>query len=224
MYSRFSNICTVTMFVGKERTRFDVHQDQLCEVSTFFKAAFTSQYKESSKKTIELLEDDVDTVDLFVQWLYKQQCDLWSAPVDDESDLLMQPIRLLVFADKYDVSSLKLYTFKELLAHSLEEGSEAPSEDVVKYAYNNTCRGSGIRTLLADWYALWNGAKWYQFRSTQRWLLRHPEFAVDLVIAFSNVSEACHLPNPLRNNKPEHYMDVQEDISSSESSSDESTE
>lgn len=211
MFSRFSNICTVTLFVGSQKTRFDVHQDQLCEASAFFKAAFTSQYKESSTKTIDLLEDDVDTVDLFVQWLYKQKCNLWSVPVDKGGEYLMQPTRMLVFADKYQIPTLKLYTLEAMVAH-VQGGSEPPSDGVVEYAYNNTCRDSGIRVLMADWCATGVRRAWFQIRSNQDWLLRNPEIAVDLVVAFSKIPDAHHVPDPFRNGDPKYYMDADEGV------------
>lgn len=213
----------MTIFVGSQKTRFDVHQDQLCEVSIFFKAAFTSHYKESLKKSIDLLEDDADTVDLFVQWLYKQQLNHLCHPADDGGEYLMQPIRLWIFADKYDIQSLKLYTLEKLLAHIPEEGSAAPSMDVVEYAYRNTCRGSGIRILLAEWLVTYNGRIWFQSRSTQDWLLSNPEIAVDLVAAFSKIPDEDHVPDHIKNNEPEYYMKVRGDDSSSDSSGGEST-
>lgn len=177
MCTRFSNVGTVAIFVGVENTRFDVHQDQLCKVSTFFKAAFTSDYKESSNKTMHLIEDDVDTVDLVIQWVYKQECNIGVVPIDDAGEMWMQPIRLLVFAEKYDIPSFKLDTIEILVAHIQEHGSITPSKTVAEYVYDNTCRGSGIRKLLADWYTTRNPRKWFQMRSTHDWLLNYPELA-----------------------------------------------
>lgn len=220
MLHRFSNICTVTIFVGSEKTRFEVHQDQLCEASKFFKAAFTSQYKESSEKTIDLPEDDIDTFDLFVQWLYEHQCDLWTARLDDtNSNYLMQPIRLLVFADKYDIPHLKKYILEKLLEHTRDRESVSPSVDAVVYAYSNTCRGSGVRRLLADWYATRNGSTWFQAPSTVVWLHENPEIAVDLVVAFAKSKDQVLTPSPFRQfqkRKPEHYMEALADVSSTD--------
>lgn len=95
----------MVLYVGSENMRFDIHQHQLFEVSTFFKAAFTSQYEESSEKSMDLLEDDVDTFELIVQWLYTKECHIWNndgEELDDDGDYFMQAVRLLVFADKYD--------------------------------------------------------------------------------------------------------------------------
>lgn len=214
------------MFVGSEKTRFDVHQDQLCEVSKFFKAAFTSQYKESSEKTIDLPEDDGDTVDLFVQWLYEHECNVWTLPLDRNGEYLMQPIRLLIFAERYDIQSFKGYIFEKLLAHARDAESMSPSENAVVYAYSNTCRGSDIRKMLADWYATWTADTWFQQESTLAWLHENPEIAVDLVAAFSKitneVSKATHFQK-IQKRKPEHYMEAQADVSDIDSSSYESS-
>lgn len=143
----------MAILVGSEKARFEVHQDRLCEESTFFKAAFTSNYKESSEKSIQLPEDDVDTVEMFVQWLYNHhQCSLFRGPWDEDGEYLTPSIRLLVFADKYDIRRLKIHVFEELIAHYDDQEAQCFSQTAMEYVYKNSCHGSGIRTLVAEWY------------------------------------------------------------------------
>jgi hypothetical protein len=42
----------------------------LCNTSPFFRSALKGSFAEASKRSIELPEDDADSFDLFVRWLY----------------------------------------------------------------------------------------------------------------------------------------------------------
>lgn len=155
---------------------------------------------------MNLPDDDVDTVDLFIQWLYTRECKIPSSQKIEERYFLSQPMRLLVFADKYDIPSLKETLLETLLAH-VKERRQAPNRSDVKYAYANTCRGSGIRRLLADWYA-WNRRnEYFEKPEVQDWLLEIPEFAVDLVNSSTKLISSENISPPVRTNKAAHYMD-----------------
>lgn len=121
----------MTLLVGAEKVPFEVHQQQLCEVSTVFSSAFNSQFKEGLNKSIHLPDDDEETVDLFVEWPYKEKCDLLPLPPDKEGDYLKPPMLLLVFTDKYDVSSLRNYILTHLLTQAKHENSVSPSQELV---------------------------------------------------------------------------------------------
>ena len=54
-----------------------------------------------------LPEDDENTFELFVDWLYHRRYEITSPPKPPEKDVFMQPVKLFVLADKYDVCSLK---------------------------------------------------------------------------------------------------------------------
>lgn len=180
---------TVTLAVGGDTTQFDVHQHQLCEASTFFKAAFNSPFKESSERSINLPDDDEDTVDLFVQWLYTEHCDILLPPFDLVGDYTMQSIRLLCFAEKYDIPRLRTYVLAKLLAHAHGKFGFSPAHTVIDYAYQNTCPGSSIRRLIVDWITFHATQTWYEDEHTQAWLLEVPEFTMDLLIRYSKFSE-----------------------------------
>lgn len=194
---RFSKVPTVTLLVGAEKVPFEVPQQQLCEVSTFFSSAFNSQFKESLNKSIHLPDDDEETVDLFVEWLYKEKCDLLPLPPDKEGDYLKPPMLLLVFTDKYDVSSLRNYILTQLLTQAKHENSVSPSQELVGYVYSHTCRGSGIRKLLAEWWAWDVKSEYYTDAHFRDWSIGVPEFAADLIAAL-----AKHVPDKMSHSDP----------------------
>lgn len=171
-----------------------MHLDQICEVSTFFKAAFNSQFREGSEKTMDLPKDDVNTVDQFIQWLYtrRYKVEKSEALTEKKAGDFLKPIHLLIFADKYDVPSLKCDVLNGMLDWIQNEKNVAnlpPSPTAVKHLYHNTCRNSGLRRLMTDWYAASVTVDWLEESSVQKWFLGLPEFAVDLVIALARVRD-----------------------------------
>lgn len=64
---------------------------------------------------------------------------------------LMQPLRLLIFGERYHIRSLNRYIFQQVLAHQ-SSNVVAPSNAVKEYTYDDTSHGPGIRRLIIDWY------------------------------------------------------------------------
>ena len=58
MHHRFGNVQLVTLYVGKDKVGFHLHEDTLFNASLVFRKAFTSDFQEGSKRTMDLPEDD----------------------------------------------------------------------------------------------------------------------------------------------------------------------
>ena len=69
---RFRGVPTVPILVGENSTPFSIHRDQLCEASSFFKAAFQGDFLEGSEMRMSFPEEEENTFELFVKWLYNQ--------------------------------------------------------------------------------------------------------------------------------------------------------
>lgn len=210
--ARFSKIRTVTIYVGGDKIPFHVHLDQLCDASTFFLVTFKSGFKETYEETVHLPTDDESTVDLFVEWLYKEQCGFLLPPFDHNGEYSMQSVRLLVFADRYDIPKLRIYILETLLAHIHTNDSYSPSGEVIKYCYRNTVPGSGIRKLLVDWF-IWDADPgWY--KRNQAWYLSFPSFTMDVLIAYSKMVNPDHDKIDFIGSSPSEYADAVEGDSS----------
>lgn len=68
--SRFLYDSLVTVLVGSQETRFDLHRGLLCASSDFFRAAITGDFKERDQNKIKLPKQDVKIFKFFVRWLY----------------------------------------------------------------------------------------------------------------------------------------------------------
>ena len=196
---RFHETPTVTLFVGTSQKPFYVHGDLLCDVSSFFKAAFTGDFKESSDKTMQLPEDDENIFSLFIDWLYNQRYEMLPEPDDDDEDLndeddvyeeereddrYLSAFKLFVFAEKYDVPDLKWLLTKTLFA-DVAACQMGPTNASVNYLYGHTARSAGIRRLIADWHA-WRMDPVYFERPNFRALLeKHPEFSADINLSYA---------------------------------------
>ena len=65
--SRWADVATVSLVVGESNTAFHVHEADLFDASPFFKAAFTSDFRESAERSMTLPEDDEDIFELFIE-------------------------------------------------------------------------------------------------------------------------------------------------------------
>jgi hypothetical protein len=63
----------VKLYVGPERKKVTVHKKLLCDRCHYFKAAFTTGFKEAQDNTMEMPEDDPVVVQLMVDFIYRGQ-------------------------------------------------------------------------------------------------------------------------------------------------------
>ena len=115
--------------------------------------------------------------------------------------------KFLVFTDKYDIQDCKKYVIEAILAKARSpDRLSAPDHMAIKHIYHYTSHGSGLRSLIVDWYA-WNVVSWWLSESRQRnWLLELPEFAIDLLIAHAEVAESDEDQYPFQTKSSEEYM------------------
>ena len=208
---RFGNVSTVTIFVGENNTPFHVHMDRLCEASSYFRAAFLGNFTESSEKTMQLPDDDEETFELFVDWLYCPRYAILpevkrDGDVDEEDEIFLQAFRLYVLADKLEIFNLKSLVIEALFA-DLAVSKKFPYNASVAYAYEHTTQYSGLRKMLADFHA-WNvSLGWYELPIAQAFLRQQPDFATDLNVSFAKRIEMGQGYSPFNGNMPEEYKD-----------------
>ena len=167
--------------MGESKTAFHVHEDLLCQHSSFFTAAFSSKFREGSEKEMVLLEDDEDAFESFVDWLYTQRRDY--PPIDTEQReaiAKMKHLRLYILADKYDVPPLKKRVLSDMM-RLFKDCTQPPTCTVLGLAYSELPRKSGMRRLLLDWCIEKSDPSWYDQPDFGYWLHGNPEFAVDLI-------------------------------------------
>lgn len=155
-----------------------------------------------------LPEDDVELFNDFVQWLYHQRYVIPPSDLNMEKKggYFTQTMQLYVLADKYGVTSLK-NSIVDVLFVQAQITTGTPGLKSVGYLYNNTRPTSRIRAMITDWYTSYVSPKWFQESGVRRWLVRHPEFAADLVASFANLNTIELRKSLFKNTTATKYYD-----------------
>ncbi|KAF3157652.1 hypothetical protein TWF569_000217 [Orbilia oligospora] len=110
-FARLFDSDTLTVIVGDEQRKFNIHLGAVCSVSTYFKKLISSNMKEAQEKVLTLNDevDDADAFDMFVQYCY-----LKSYIVDEELylDSLYLHARVYVLAERLGCIDLKTLALK----------------------------------------------------------------------------------------------------------------
>ena len=206
--TKFQNNPIVTLDVGPAKHTFHVHQELLFKYSPVFKAAFSGACRESSEHRMALPEDDPETVERFMQWLYFESLDLTKgACLETWHECCWQLARLNTFADKFDVGLLKNSIIDELFALRMTAG-RAPQPLVVAHIYDNTTETSSLRKLIVGWYAWHVKYDWYTLSGTPAILEDIPKFAADLAIAMRRRVQDPNLKSPFSSEPSSYYEDA----------------
>lgn len=195
----FGGMPTVSIRVGADKIVFIIHKGLLCEASPFFKAAFTLKFEEYRTGTMSLPEDDVDTFNPFVRWLYSGNL------AYDDGDCCFQLAKLYILADKLRVKELKNCVIDKIIYIFLKW---RPTLKTVVFGHvcANCPEGSGLRRLLATWCVWHVKMEWFG-DPLNRETLDIPGFGGDLAIAFASKSSSGSKTSPLEA-RPSSFHDV----------------
>ncbi|KAF7893301.1 uncharacterized protein EAF02_000839 [Botrytis sinoallii] len=87
----------VTITIGKEKQKFTLHKQLLCESVEYFRAAFSAGgFQESHSSCMDMPEDDPEAFELFVHWLYRGEVRRATKLTDID-----QFLKLYVFSEKF---------------------------------------------------------------------------------------------------------------------------
>ena len=160
---------------------------------------------------MDLPEEDVHLFELFVQWLYRGRYEL--PPIEVEApDRCVDPVKLYVLADKYDVSGLRSHIITKLFAAG-KTWKKFPSLDTVAYAYEHVSPKSGICRLLADWYACKLPPSWFSSDATQNWFQEHPQVAAAVIFSLATAISGATRTNPFAGEMPDKYKEAVQEAS-----------
>lgn len=179
--SRFSGAEIVTLLVGRDKVKFLVHKDILCQESPYFEKAFKSGFKEATENSLTLLGEKSDIVNSLVDWLYSGTLD-FSVPNDRQTQpCYREPLYLYLVADTYDFPKLR----DEIIEYffGLRFHKQLPSYDCFTKLWRNTMENDRLRKLFVD-VEIWSGdTVWFEDEERKKWLSKNSEIAVDLLAA-----------------------------------------
>lgn len=169
------NVPTALLLVGEQQTSFHVHQSLLFAASPFFTANLKSGFEETNTQTVTLVEEDADTVDLFVHWIYYGLHWPLSCFSDDR---FMQLARLYAFADRLGIVRLMNHVVWELFDSRSKENF--PPFSVIDFVYDHIPEHTRFRELMVAWYTWHAGTSMSDRIPTTEQLEGLPRFAADL--------------------------------------------
>ncbi|KAE9376530.1 hypothetical protein N431DRAFT_462359 [Stipitochalara longipes BDJ] len=166
----------VTIIIGAEELSetFMVHKELICHYSSFFSAAFNSNFTEAATKTMTLSDIDVNDFGLLVHWFYTQQLDL--DPKDRDANVL--PLaKLWVLAERFLITKLQ-NNIMDKLRVLVEFAEKQNLKEFLHYAYISKGK-SPLKRLAADRMAWCTTAQ-----ALGAWIEHLPEgMLVDIVMS-----------------------------------------
>ncbi|KAL1798859.1 hypothetical protein ACET3X_002896 [Alternaria dauci] len=180
------------VYKGQTKEYF-AHKAILCAHSKWFLKAFTGNFKEASEHTIEVHDDDPQSFEYLLKFLYTMEIvivpeDIVAGVTKDIDQDILAPTSLYILADKYEIAPLLRRTVgmvaAALITHRKSLGAE--NTKTIVTAYYTHC----LRAQSSMGSAIAFGLVYYTC-----WILRgdidkisalvtaHCPFAADLVIA-----------------------------------------
>ena len=156
-----------------------------------------------------LEEEDADTVDRLVHWVYTKKCKIASPDENhNHGSGQMDLAKLYVCADRYAIVPLKNYVIDclyMLWAYDIDPLWRG-WEDFIRYLYSNTSTGSSIRRLFVAWWAWLAPLK--EIERNLSIFTTAPEFGAEMVVAFGVRLQDPKQPNPLTKGAVHFYDNV----------------
>ncbi|EEP81268.1 conserved hypothetical protein [Uncinocarpus reesii 1704] len=170
-------------------------------------AALTRDFKEAAENAVSLPEDDPDTFERFLQWLYSGRYILSGIGSDEEVDeRYLQLAQLYTLADKLEVPPLKHEIIDELFMMK-RNPDKPPQTEVIAYVYENTGERSPLRKLMVAWLVWHVDFRWYSTPNATNFLSQCPEFAADLAVALAQRLGAFSSLSPFYSSPDKYYED-----------------
>ncbi|TGO15881.1 hypothetical protein BTUL_0034g00020 [Botrytis tulipae] len=135
----------VTITIGKEKQKFTLHKQLLCESVEYFRAAFSAGgFRESQNSSMDMPEDNPEAFELFIHWLYRGE--VRRATKLEDIDQFFQ---LHIFAEKLCLNELANKTMDEIqtISDDLDDFPQC-SLDQVDGVWRNTSSTSPLRKWL----------------------------------------------------------------------------
>ncbi|TGO68100.1 hypothetical protein BOTNAR_0030g00220 [Botryotinia narcissicola] len=144
----------MTSMTGKEKQKFTLHKQLLCESVEYFRAAFSAGgFRESQTSSMDMPEDDPEAFELFIHWLYRGEVRR-AAKVTD----IDQFLQLYIFAEKLCLKELANKTMDEIqsISGDLNEFPQCSLEQL-DGVWRNTSSTSPLRKwlILVLVYSVW---------------------------------------------------------------------
>ena len=165
---------TSTILVGPQLTAFQIQTSLLTSKSSYFRAALTGRFAESSNNSITLDDVPVDHFQLLVTWLYERAVPI---PYKDRKPAYYTLLHVYALADRLGLEGAR-NAIIDTISDLADETNSVLTPSDTRILYEDIRESAPIRTLVLDLFA---------FKKTDRLLelhagLWHAEFLRDLTV------------------------------------------
>jgi hypothetical protein len=129
---------------GEATETVPVHKSFICYYSPYFDAVFNGSFAEGKTQRVELEDAPPAAFNMFVNWLYTQDIVDGELDLPDSNNL----IDLWILADRFIVPRLQNQAMELILDKKMRAGHISVKTHI--RAYENTARGSKLRSILVD--------------------------------------------------------------------------
>ncbi|KAG0136798.1 hypothetical protein HOY82DRAFT_32819 [Tuber indicum] len=196
-YKEFMFDGTVTLFVGRDRKKMEMHKKLLASISPELDKHVNNNMKEGIEGIIHFPEEGEGMVALFTEWAYTGEY----AIVDNtplphagiQTQVKANPwpklrmhLELYVFSDKFNIPTLRLlakskFSLEIRVVDVTDQVDAASLNSMIEYVYDNLPDSDPIPKFLAQ-FASW---KWAFLRGRDefiRLMSTQPEFMKELIV------------------------------------------
>jgi hypothetical protein len=196
-YKEFMFDGTVTLFVGRDRKKMEMHKKLLASISPELDKHVNNNMKEGIEGTIHFPEEGEGMVTLFTEWAYTGEYAIVDntppphAGIQTQVKVNLWPklrmhLELYVFSDKFNIPTLRLLAKSKfsLAINTVDVTDQVDATSLIsmiEYVYDNLPDSDPIPKFLAR-FASW---KWVFLRGRDefiRLMSTQPEFMKELIV------------------------------------------
>jgi hypothetical protein len=152
MSSRSLGEDIVILYVGPKRKKYHVHKKLLCDRSSLFQKTFSSNsnFKEATEGIMYLPQDDPETFDRIINWLYRDQLPACPEKVKNRQPISFHRslIDMFLFAEKHCINVLANRVMDLMQDIRLKENT-VPNVEEIRHVYSNSYEKSKLRLFVA---------------------------------------------------------------------------
>lgn len=151
--------------VGDQHEVFGVHERLIRAYSPFFDKAMSGNWQESSRRAVELPDDEPTIFQLYIHWLYYETLPVFcNEPGLSGNAEYLELIKAYILGDKLMDSKFQDAVIDAIIEKSVSKASDGaswyPVGEALEYTYNNTNGSALIRKLLVDMYVIYGHGNW----------------------------------------------------------------
>jgi hypothetical protein len=139
----------VVIYVSPKKTKFNLHENLLCDKGEYFRTVFRSGFKEAQERTLNMPDDSVEAFEYFVDFIYAMK---FALPPPESEVIMGVYFELYTLSSKFCIGTLQDIVIDTILQYFRDCRYKSPylRPVYVQFIYDNTFHTSKMRDLAAQ--------------------------------------------------------------------------